>query len=249
MRILFGLVACLAISLAGSNSAIAAWVYDANAEFKAFELANANPSTSTFGNFSAGYSSAPGDFFSFGGANHSNDFLRISGNSNSIGALQGWGFPDTSSYVPAVVVNTLDGPTSGILSIAPIDASQILMHGGSVGSAVLRFTATMAGTYSVVGDWESLQFGSTINKILRNGESLFSNTADVSTFSLSDISMNVNDTIDFVVDSGLDGIGGDSTGLRATITAVPEPTTLALFGLGGIGLAIAKRRRTRKVAS
>lgn len=249
MRILFGLVACLAISLAGSNSVIASWVYDANAEFKAFELANASPSMSNFGNFSAGYSTTPGTFTGFLAVDHTNDFLRISANSNPIGALQGWGYPASSSFVPAVVVNTLDVQTSSISTIGAIDASQILMHGGSVGNAVLRFTATMAGTYSVSGDWESLDSGLTNNKILKNGMSLFSDVSDLSTFSLLNISMNVNDTIDFVVDSYSDGINGDSTGLRATITAVPEPTTLALFGLGGIGLAIAKRRRTRKVAS
>jgi hypothetical protein len=108
----------------------------------------------------------------------------------------------------------------------------------------------------VNGDWESLASGPVINYVLKTSgtstTTLFSSSDDNSVFGLTDITLAVGDTIDFVVNSNGD-IGADSTGLRATVTAiaVPEPAslTLSLLCLGGLGLAgIAKRRRTRKVA-
>jgi hypothetical protein len=160
------------------------------------------------------------------------------------------------------VVNTSN---SNVQANQEIDPSQIVMHPGGIGgdayatpysNAVLRFTATNAGIYSIDGDWESLDVGPTINYVLKNGIALTpgGSTADNSVFSYSNISLAANDTIDFVVDAGIFS-GSDMTGLRAEIigvadvAAVPEPTTLTLFGLGGLGLAgIAKRRRARKVA-
>jgi hypothetical protein len=171
--------------------------------------------------------------------------------------MQGWYVANNAS-VPAVVVNTSNQP---VQLNQQVDPSQIVMHPGGtspdayadpISNAVLRFTATNAGIYSVTGDWEVLDVGSRISYVLKNGATLFSSTLNnvtlSSTFNLSNISLAQGDTIDFVVNSH-DGIGSDTTGLRATIAGVPEPATLALFGLGGIGLAgIAKRLRARKVA-
>ena len=244
------LLTCLVLSAAGSNSAFADWVYDANSEFKAFELANNGSNIApSFSNFTTGYGQNLGDFTAFAATQHNDSLLGDA-------SLQGWNFAHFYS-VPAIAVNTSNSPISSIPGIGPIDPSQIYMHPGGISvdggtppinNAVLRFTTTNAGIYSVTGDWESLDKGSTINYILHNGVTLFSSSNDNSIFNLSGISLANGDTIDFVVNSNGDPFY-DSTGLRATIVGVPEPTTMALFGLGGIGLAgIAKRRRTRKVA-
>jgi hypothetical protein len=242
----------LAISLAGAHSACANWVYNANSDFTAFELANSGNQTPAFSNFTVGYSLTLGGFTAFAATEHTDNWISKPG-------LEGWYIANNAS-VPAVVVNTSN---SSVQANQSIDPSQIVMHPGGTSAdayatpysnAVLRFTATNAGIYSVIGDWESLDVGPTMNYVLKNGTTLFSSALDDSTFNLLSISLAQGDTIDFVVDAGAYS-GSDMTGLRATLTgvadipAVPEPATLTLFGLGGIGLAgIAKRRRARKVA-
>jgi len=52
------------------------------------------------------------------------------------------------------------------------------------------------------------------------------------------------DTIDFVV--APNGSGGQkTTEVSATITQIPEPTTLALIGIGLAGLSFSRGRRRR----
>lgn len=223
---------------------LGALIYDANIDMKNFELANSgNNVAPVFSNFQVGTSTTLGGFATFAANQHTDNWI---GNNS----MQGWAFQNGFS-VPAVVVNTSNSTQD--LGLAP---SQILMHPGAdpgdqtypVGYAVLRFTATNAGFYSIIGNWESLDTGSTINYILRNGTSIFKDTSDsFANFNLTEY-LGLNDNIDFVVTSNGFFLN-DSTGLRASISSVPEPSTLTLFGLGGIALAgIAKRRRAQKVA-
>ncbi|MCY2978938.1 MAG: hypothetical protein NTU79_09765 [Planctomycetota bacterium] len=204
MRILFGFFACLAISLAGSNSVFAAWVYNANKEFVEYETTpgNSGPNLApSFSNFQAGTSLTLGGFTPFASTLHTDSW-------NGYSDLQGWRQPQ-GFQASAVVVNTSTAPVTALSVIGPIDPSQILMHGGllagdpdsvPVGNAVLRFTASNEGYYSIIGDWESLDSGSTINYVLKNGSILDTDTSNLTQdFNLTNIFLGVNDTIDFVV--------------------------------------------------
>ena len=263
MRVLFGLVACLVMSIVGSNSASAAWVYNANSAFVTHESGGSQ--VAAFSNFKAGHGTilngAPvlGSFVQFADTDHTDAWLSPVNT-----ALQGWSKNNASGSIPAIVVNTSNGPVSATADIA-LDPSQILMHAGGIAGtgnvgpladAVLRFTTTNAGVYKITGAWEALDAnytsGHALKYILKNGvDTIYTSTLDNPSINLSGIVLATNDTIDFVVSMPGGNFYG-STGLTATlegVAAVPEPTTLVLFGLAGIGLTgIAKRRRARKVA-
>ena len=157
-------------------------------------------------------------------------------------SIQGFVFPGT---IPMAVVNV--SSTSQTTSYgATLDPSQIMLHPDSGIYAILRFTAPTTGNYTIVGDWESLHPGITTNRVLRNSTTLISSNADNSIFNLA-LTLTAGEKIDFSVDN-FDGVGFDSTGLRAvlTLTTVPEPTSLTIIlGLSGIGLAIGVKRCKR----
>ncbi len=202
-------------------------IYNANQAFVANELgAETNP----FGPFSAGHfdEATPGGFTPFTAAEHTNSW-------NGRPEIQGY-FINNPSIVPAVVVNTdtVNPVTTSFGAV--LDPGQILMHEGGIDSsnavlepihnAILRFTAPTTGSYTIAGDWESLDGGITNNLVLRNGTTLFASTANNSVFNLTP-TLTAGDTIDFVVND-FDGISGDSTGLRARVTSVEEPSPLVV---------------------
>lgn len=193
------------------------------------ELSSNLPS-STFGQFSVGYGQAPGSFTAFSSAQHTDSF---SGNSS----LQGY-YINNPQVVPAAVVNVANGPSPIVGNT--LDPGQIFLHpgaintsnaeGGPIQNAIVRFAVPTTGVYSIVGDWESLHFGTTSKQILVNGQSIFSNAASTSAFNLS-ANLNANDYVDFLVNpAGI--IAGDSVGLRAALStqvaAVPKPGVLTL---------------------
>lgn len=90
--------------------------------------------------------------------------------------------------------------------------------------------------------------------ILLNGTSLvsgyvngFGPTSDL-TFSVP-LNLNAGDHIDFAVGFGSNGnFLGDTTGLDATISSVPEPSGLVLLLFGSGALALVRRRRNDQAA-
>lgn len=110
-----------------------------------------------------------------------------------------------------------------------------------------------AGIYDIQGLFEGLDYAyptpTDVHILLDSSTSLFSTEISPfevpSSFSLCQ-SPNAGDTIDFVVGFGTDGSYlGDTTGLVATIRAVPERSTWLLLGAGILGLIGASRRRIR----
>lgn len=187
-----------------------AQIYDANAAFVANEL-GANETTSSFGPFSVGYGLNFGDFTAFAPGDHDNAFAGSA-------VTQGFHIVN-NAIVPAVVVNV--GVTPGFAGLAP---GEILAHPGGIGAnafdapysnGIVRFTAPAAGNYTIQGNFRSLDSGSVQNNILRNGTSLISFTNE-GAFRFA-VQLAANDVVDFSVGAGIDGLGGDSTGLTANL--------------------------------
>ncbi len=209
--------------------ASATTVFDANAAFVANEVPDGSP-TNPFGPFSVGHSPTLGGFTAFTAGQHTDNFVGANP------SIQGYFIPNNVS-VPAVLGNVSGAAVGLSFGGGPVDAGQILLHPGNPGpdgfpapvsNAIVRFTVPTSGSYTVAGDWESLHFGTTNNRVLHNGVPLVSSTADTSTFNVTH-TLIAGETVDFIVND-LDGIGGDSTGLRATLTLQNAPAAIYRAG-------------------
>lgn len=163
-----------------------------------------------------------------------------------------------SSGVPAVLGNVSSGDityatvTQGndVLNVHPGAKGATNGVGGTDYDSIVRFTAPTAGTYNFAGLFRVLDFAAPngVNVSVRNSNStLFSNSLQGSfgstvTFNGSK-TLAANGTLDFRVNRAGDFFY-DSTGLAATVTAVPEPGTWALMitGFGAAGSMIRRRR-------
>lgn len=168
-------------------------------------------------------------------------------------ASVGSGFWTTSTSFPVVVGNNTGADV--LYSTWDLPTDMLNLHPNPAGVASdVRWTAPSAGTYSIAGFYEGVDYkGPTTTDvhILLNGSSLFSDNINSylvpSKFSLVE-SLSAGDTIDFAVGYGADGnYLFDSTGLAGSITtttesAVPEPASALLLGIGLA--AIIWRRKT-----
>jgi hypothetical protein len=134
-----------------------------------------------------------------------------------------------------------------------LGSHEILLHAGGLGanafappfaSAVLRYLVQTSGTYDISAIFSDIHTGTSDVAVLVNGVSIFA-ASNLGAFNGSQ-SLLANDTIDFVVGPGNDGIGADSTGLFANIAlrqAVPEPGSVALVGLALAALGVVRRKK------
>lgn len=113
--------------------------------------------------------------------------------------------------------------------------------------AVVRWEAPVAGAFTIDATFTGIfRFGTTTDvHVVRNGVSLFDAVIDNDSKTYSDnIIVALGDTIDFLVGPSTNGFLSDSTELDATLTFVPEPSTLAMWSVVGfVGLLWYRRRR------
>jgi hypothetical protein len=129
-----------------------------------------------------------------------------------------------------------------------VQTGQVSLHPGPDGEAsVARWTAP-AGIGSLVqvqghfypGDSGIMQVGIFVNGISQ-GQTPYWHCVDSGSFDFTS-SITPGTTIDFAV---YGGFFYGNTPLAATITAVPEPSTLAMLGVGGLCIVISYCRRKR----
>ena len=213
------IAAALALSSAVAYSA----AFDPAAEFS---LA-ANPN----GPWSYGYSQT------LGGP------LVLHSTSGSGGGLDYWN-TDVWIGLPWIVRNSTTAPIlwSGTAQFAP---GTLSLHPGAFGEVeILRFKVPATGQYLISGAFFGQDFvGPTTSDahIMVNGTSVFDalilDSGINHSFNLT-LALEAGSHLDFAVGfgfltpNGFDSNYYDSTGLSALITPVPEPSALALIGLG-----------------
>lgn len=169
-----------------------------------------------------------------------------------VSGLAGWLSNQSGTEgVPYVLKNTTANPITWNFWTV-YQPGQLALEAGYSGQyAVVRWTAFSAGQFNVAATFSALsQFGDSSDvHILRDGISIFDSAVNgfpnSQTYSGTQ-TLAMGDTIDFAVGFGSDGsVSEDTTGLAATIVAVPEPSTLGLVG-AGLGCLLSLRFLKRK---
>jgi hypothetical protein len=213
----------------------------------------------------SGYNSAPFKYgFGTGGTNFTQFMTNYAG-----GCFGEATFNCHANFSPSnlPLVGKNIGASTFTFSAIPVPNNVIFLHpGASVGEdAILRFTAAVADTYLLNGNFSRLdpfvtpnggQDGVLASIFKGSGSTYTSLYSNVLTGSLGSsvgftglsTSLAAGDYIDFVVNRRT-AFNTDSTGLQATISfgavagAVPEPATWAMMivGFGLIGGAMRRR--------
>ena len=229
----------LALSLCIAARPAGAVVYDANADFVAYENANSGPAVAPVnGVWSYGTKGTLDGTFN-GYTVHTDSGFE------SAGLLQGW--QETDDGVPALMVNVGSTPSPVCCGITAVDPGQIFMHPDPGGQpdmfTVLRFTAPSAGSFTAAANFEQLH-SNPATTYLRVAGVVTDTGAGTSTLTEAG-SIAAGQTIDFIVGPQPNGdYGSTSTGLFATIdfTPVPEPASAAVVMIAGAAALLARRR-------
>ncbi len=138
---------------------------------------------------------------------------------------------------------------------ARYEPGQFGLHPGPDGEyAIVRYVAPTPGQASIKSVFASQDLFETTTDVhvLFNGAAVFDDfvegVAGSSHVSFARrLSLRQGDTIDFAVGFGRNGsFSNDSTGLAATVSPIPEPSTLLLVSSGALMLARCRyRKRTR----
>jgi hypothetical protein len=180
------------------------------------------------------------------------------------GAIDGWCYQD-NPYLPGVW-SVMSDQAAGVLGKFARSTGDMLVHPGiDMPCAVVRWTAPETGVYDVTAAWESLDGDVALDynhgvdvHLLKNGVSVYDgvtsyyNSTGPAVLGSTILSLTAGDTLDFVTSPlGMDATvmgdypyGYDMTRVSATITSVPEPSTLVLLGtvLAGLSICIWRKR-------
>jgi hypothetical protein len=180
--------------------------------------------------------------------------VHQSGNSQNGVPMDFWQF---GPFNPAIVHNGTATTAIGDGGQGVYPPGTVLLFPGGGTSyvfafGVARFTvpAGQSGSYQIQSAVQSYLNGNLSGDcdyhVLDNGAELFGQflPGNSGTNFSTTLNLAAGDTIDFVVGRGLDG-NGDGSGLKiqASLTSVPEPTSLAMIGLGVGALFISRRRK------
>lgn len=230
MRLSVVTIAVSAALLATSAHAGASW--DATADFDASN----NPSAS--GAWSYGWMSTLGG-----------TFMLFTNPQHPLVSFYTW---NSSVYDPQAMPTVGKSIEGAAWYTVLIEPNTLHAHPGPSGEyAVLRFTSPTAGSFNVsasfFGQDDVGPTSSDVHVRTHSGDLFSDSISGFGPSSLKSWSSILNlaagQTVDFAVGYGSNrSYFYDSTGMTARVTAVPEPTTVAMMITGLAGIAVRRRR-------